>query len=248
MKVLRGLILAACLILGTCPAFATSKKHEIAEKATFVLYGRSEARGVDHKALCTAFVYKKAEDGYYLLTEGHCFTGGAPADAKYLVASGQVVDNPDLQPVEVLNYVDDGVVDVAELHLKTAKQYPVLELDTNLAKIDDKVFYVGYPEIIGQAVYTGRVGSAPLQSIGPDSGDPCDICIGRILVQTGGGPGASGSPVISEKTGKVVGILEGHVFENGTVVVPTPLIEGYYAKAGHAVKVEPKNEQSEEEI
>jgi len=245
MKVLRGLLLAACLILATQPMGAVNKKHQIAMKSTFVLYGRSVERRVDHTPLCTAFVYKKAEDGYYLMTAGHCFAdGGAPSDAIYLVADGQAVDNPVLQPVEVLNYIDDGKIDVAELHLKTEKKYPILELDDKLAKIDDRVFYVGYPEIVGQAVYTGRVGSNILQSIA-DPHDPCDICIGRILVQTGGGPGASGSPIISERTGKVIGILEGHVFENGVVVVPSPSIQSYYAKAGHAVKAESKNEQSE---
>ena len=234
MKTLRGLLLAACLIFGTVPSVAANKKHEKAEKAVFVLYGRSVGREIDHHALCTAFVYKKVSDGYLLLTAGHCFTHGAPSDATYLVADGQVTDNPVLQPVEVLNHIDDGTMDVAELHLKTAKKYPVLELDNKPAKIDDKVFYVGYPEIISRTVLTGRVESGLLQSQGPDGEEPCDICVGRFLVQTGGGPGASGSPIISEKTGKVVGILEGTLFENGIVVVPAPAIEYYYLKEGHS--------------
>jgi S1-C subfamily serine protease len=242
MKILRGLLLAACLIFGSQPMIAANKKHETALKSTFVLYGRSELRHQNHHALCSVFAYKKAEDGYFLITAGHCFTGDdVPSDVQYFVADGQVTDTPNLQPVEVLNYIDDGKMDVAELHLKTTKQYAVLELDSKLTQIDDKVFFVGYPEIIAQTVQTGRVSSAPLESVG-NPNEPCDICVGRILVQFGGGPGASGSPVISERTGKVVGIVEGHVFENGVVVVPTPLIQGYYAKAGHAVKAESKNE------
>lgn len=246
-KVLRGLVLAALLMFGSMPAHAVNKNHEKAEKATFVLYGRSVSKEVDHRPLCTAFVYKKASDGYFLLTAGHCFAHThAPADATYLVAEGQIVDNPtNLQPVEVLNYIDDGKMDVAELHLKTNKKYPILELDNRPTEIDDQVFYVGYPEMVSQVVYTGRVGSKPLEIVaGPDPEDPCDLCVGRFLVQTGGGPGASGSPVISEKTGKVVGILEGHVFENGVVVVPATAIHMYYLKEGHAL-VQPKNVQSE---
>jgi hypothetical protein len=209
-------------------AEARNKKHEKAQQATFVLYGHSESRGVT-PPLCTAFAYKKAPDGYFLMTAGHCFSPSAPSDAVYLVNDGQVTDTPsNLQPVEVLNHIDDGVMDVAELHLKTKKNYPVLELDNRVPRIDEKIFYVGYPEMVAQVVYTGRVGSSLIQA-SPD----CNICAGRFLVQTGGGPGASGSPIISERTGKVVGILEGHVFENGIVVVPAVSIHMYYLKQGH---------------
>ena len=245
MKVLRGLLLAACLAFGTLSADATSYKHEKAMQATFVLYGRSDSRHVDHKALCTAFAYREAQDGYYLLTAGHCFiNSNAPDDVVYLVADGQIVADPkNLQPVELLNAVDDGKMDVAELHLKTSKKYPILELDDKPVKIDDKVFYVGYPEMVSQVVYTGRVGSELMQKSCADIYEG-DTCTGRILVQTGGGPGASGSPVISEHTGKVIGVLEAHEFENGVAVVPAPAIKDYYSKVGHSVPI--KNSQSEE--
>ena len=246
MKILRGLLLAACLILGMQTANATSKKHEVAMNATFVLYGRSAERETDHAPLCTAFIYKKASDGYFLLTAGHCFSPNAPTDAVYLVAQGQITEKPDLRPVEVLNHVDDGKMDVAEIHLKTDKQYPVLELEDKPVNVDDDVFYVGYPKMYSQIVFTGRVASDLMQTLGPDKEDPCDLCIGRFLVQTGGGTGASGSPILSERTGRVIGILEGHLFENGVVVVPTPAIESYYAKVGHSQVEKLKNERSEE--
>jgi hypothetical protein len=245
MKFLRGLLFAVCLIFGSQPSTAVNKKHERAEKAVLILYGRSASLNVSHIPLCTAFVYKKASDGYFLLTAGHCFVRShAPVDATYAVSEGQIVDNPtNLQSVEVLNYVDDGKMDVAELHLKTDKKYPILELDNAPTNIDDKVFYVGYPEMVSQVVYTGRVGSKSIEIVtGPDSENPCDVCVGRFLVQTGGGHGASGSPVISEKTGKVVGILEGHLFENGVIVIPAAAIHLYYLKEGH---VQLKNARSE---
>jgi len=232
MKFLRALFLAACLISSSTPLNAgVNKNHQRAMNATFILYGRSAESNVDHIAICTAFVYKKVSDGYLLLTEGHCFVDDAPSDATYLVANGQIVPEPkNLESVEVLNHIDDGKMDVAELHLKTNKSYPVLELDNTQTSIDDKVFYVGYPQMVSQVVYTGRVGSNVIEN----SPHECDLCIGRILVQTGGGPGASGSPIISEKTGKVVGILEGHVFENGIIMVPSTAIHYYYLKEGHS--------------
>lgn len=231
MKVLRGLLLAVFLIVSSTALDASvNKKHQRALGATFVLYGHSEQHQVDHHPLCTAFAYKKVSDGYLLMTAGHCFSDEAPSDATYLVANGQVVENPNnLESVEVLNHVDDGKMDVAELHLKTNKKYPVLELDNVPTQIDDKVFYVGYPQMVSQVVYTGRIGSNIIEN----NPRQCDICIGRVLMQSGGGPGASGSPVINEKTGKVVGILEGHVFENGIIIVPSTKIHYYYLKQGH---------------
>lgn len=232
MKIFQTLLLASLLVLTAPHADARNKKHETATKSTFVLYGRSEKEGIAHHALCTAFVYKKAADGYFLLTAGHCFINtSAPADVTYAVSEGQIVDDPIMQPVEVLSAVDDGKMDVAELHLKTTKQYPILELEKNAVKIDDEIFYVGYPEGVAQVVYIGRVGSNPIMTKG-DASDPCDVCLGRFLVQTGGGHGASGSPILSERTGRVIGILEGHLFENGVVVVPSPAIDSYL-KAGH---------------
>lgn len=243
MKFLRGLILTVCLIIGESHADATNKKHEVVQRATFILYGSSPQRGRANRPLCTAFVYKKAADGYFLITAGHCFI----VETDYSVAEGQIVDKPALQSVEMLNHVDDGKMDVAELHLKTTKQYPVLEFEQKPAEIDDKVFYVGYPEMASQVVGTGRVESNLLETEGPDKMDPCDICKGRFLAQVNGGPGASGSPLISEKSGKVLGIVEGHIFENGVVIVPAPAIESYYNKVGHS-QAEIKNVQSEGSI
>ncbi len=235
MKFLRGLLLGICILFASHSLIAANHKHQKAEQATFVLYGQSKEEHVEHHGLCTAFAYKKAPDGYYLLTAGHCFQHDTPEDATFAVTSGQITDNPVLQPVEVLNYVDDGKVDVAELHLKTTKKYPILEFDKEPVNVEDKTFYVGYPEMVSQIVFTGRVASSFVQSDGP-SDDPCGVCVGRIVVQTGGGPGASGAPVLSERTGKVIGIVEGHVFENGVMIVPVSVISDYYLKVGHAIK------------
>jgi len=240
MKVLRAVTLAACLVFASS-AQAVNKNHERAQKATMVLYGHSDERHMTIP-LCTAFVYEKSTDGYFLLTAGHCFDEN-PADATYYVAD-QVIEDPqveDLQPVEVLRHVDDGKMDAAELHFKTKKVYEVFELDNKPTKIDDKVFYVGYPEMLTQVVYVGRVSSGPIKVAGHVGRAECDICRGRILIQDGGGPGASGSAVISEKTGKVIGILEGHVFENGVVVVPTPLLNVYLSQ-------QPKKESSSKDF
>lgn len=228
---MKKFFLSASLIvvfLFSSPTEARNKNHEKALQSTFVLCGRSMEFHIDHHPLCTAFVYKEAPDGYFLLTMGHCFEG-APSDAAYLVAEGNIAEKSELQPVEVLTHVDDGKMDIAELHLKTKKHYQVLKLDSRSIKIDDEVFYVGYPKMVSQALYLGRVSSTIMQTA--CGKDVEDICKGRFLVQTGGGPGASGSPVISEKTGEVVGVLEGSVFENGVVVVPATSIQDYLIQA-----------------
>lgn len=228
MKLLSLIALSLMLLFGG----VTSTQHQKALQSTFVLYGRSLERKVDHKPLCTAFVYKQAPDGYYLLTEGHCFEGKVPSDITYAVANGNIAEKPELQAIEVLSHIDDGITDIAELHLKTTEKYPVLGLSDIPAQIDDEIFWVGYPEMVSQVLYTGRVGSLPMQtSCQENTDDELDLCKGRFLIQAASAPGASGSPVISEKTGKVVGILEGHIFDGGAVVVPVSIIKNFLQKA-----------------
>lgn len=225
-KMKRILSVVLALFLSVSPAFSMSKKHEKALAATFVLVGHSDSRGVDRRPLCTAFAYEKLSDGYMLLTEGHCFSG-APDDATFAVAED--LNDNDVQPVQVIRYENDKGNDVAELYLKTKKEYPVLKLESKNAQVDDKVFFVGFAEMVAKSVLVGRVSASSAED---PSGGECDMCNDkRMLVQIGGGPGASGSPVISEKTGKVVGILEGHVYENGSVVVKVSSVKDFLAHA-----------------
>lgn len=193
-----------------------------------VLYGESQSRGIAAQALCTVWAYQKVDDGYLLLTEGHCVDpSDSPDDAKYFVADLGASSEHEGQPVEVVKWQNDSRMDAAELHLKTTDKYEVLDLSYQYPQVEDKVFYVGYPEMVNKTLLVGQVSSGVNQI---DDKECEGICKGRISVQIGGGPGASGSAVIDERTGKVIGLLEGHMYENGVMVVPAPAIRSFLEK------------------
>lgn len=229
MKRVLSVFLAAALMVVS--AFAgQSKLHKKAEAAALVLYGESASHKVNALAMCTTEAYEKVSDGYLLLTEGHCVNPdetGAPNDAKYFVAPLGARSEKDGDPVEIIKWQDDGEIDVAELHVKTSRYYEVLPLANKNPQVEEKVFYVGYPKMINKVIFEGQVAS----EVGVVDDPRCEgICKGRIVVQIGGGPGASGSAIVSEKSGQIVGLLEGHVYENGAMMVPAQAIRSFLVK------------------
>lgn len=224
-----ALLLALFLIVAPLGA-KQSKLHQKAEAATTVLYGESESRSIAAHPLCTAWVYQKVSDGYMLLTEGHCFDpeDGRPDDVKYFVGELGAKSEKDGQAIEVIKWQNNADMDAAQLHLKTTKQYEVLDMSYQYPQVEDKVFYVGYPEMVNKSLLVGQVSS----NVNEIDQEECEgICKGRFSVQIGGGPGASGSAIIDEKSGKVVGLLEGHMYENGVMAVPTPSVIRFLAQA-----------------
>lgn len=230
MRRVFSLLLAIALMVA--PAFAgQSKLHKKAESAALVLYGESVSSKVDALPICTAEAYERVSDGYLLLTEGHCIDPdetGAPDDVKYFVGPLGAKSEKDGEPVEVMKWQNDGEVDAAQLHLKSSKHYEVLPLAYQNPQVEDKVFYVGYPKMINKIIFVGQVASG----VGVVDDPRCQgICKGRIIIQIGGGPGASGSAIVSEKNGQIVGLLEGHLYENGVMMVPAQAIRSFLVKA-----------------
>jgi len=241
----RMLYVLLVFALAVSPVFAgQSKLHKKAEAAALVLYGESASSQVSAKALCTVEAYEKVSDGYSLLTEGHCVDpdeSGAPDDVKYFVAPLGATSEKDGDAVEVVKWQNDGDMDAAELHVKTSKHYEVLQLAYQNPQVEEKVFYVGYPKMFNRVILEGQIAS----EVGTVDVPECEgVCKGRIVVQIGGGPGASGSAIISEKSGQIVGLLEGHMYENGVMMVPAKAIRSFLEKP--EVKHERKIQQEEE--
>lgn len=243
----RVLSVLLAVALAVAPALAgMSKLHKKAWDAALVLYGESQSRNVSAKDLCTTTAYEQVADGYLLLTEGHCIDPnetGAPDDVEYFVGPLGAKSEKDGEPVEVVKYQNDGDVDAAELHLKTKRQYVVLPLAYQNPQVDDAVFYVGYPGMFNKVLEAGRVAGEVGQIASPKNEG---VDKGRMTIQIGGGPGASGSAIISERTGQIVGLLEGHLFEGGVQMVPASLVREFLSKP--EVKHEKKVQQDEDPV
>ena len=150
---------------------------------------------------CTTQVVGKTEGGYLLLSAGHCVQD-IPAGVQFSVS-----DNigSDLYPVQLVKAFEGGGIDFSLFSFKTKKVYRVLDADpVAKLRVGERVLIVNFTEGLGKQLSRGIVASDILaQSRDCASVDTCE---GDFLVQAYGGPGASGSAVISEKTHKIIGV------------------------------------------
>lgn len=163
---------------------------------TFALYA---SRGTEVHFRCTAWPYKKIPGGYGLMSAGHCVQG-TPSDVAFSVA--EQIGGPRM-PIAVVKFRFSDNTDFSIFELKTAKHYPVFELGAEAdMHIGDPVINPNFALGLGKQISRGFISSDTLVPT-----RECDTsCSGGFLVQMYGAGGSSGSPVLSEKTHKVIGI------------------------------------------
>jgi len=164
--------------------------------STLALYGTKDK---STHFLCTAEPIEKTKDGYILLSAGHCVQE-VPADVQFSVADEI---GGKLTPVTVVKAYDGDGLDFSIFRLTTTENYTPFDLGTEDGlRVGDRVLNPNFALGLGKQFSHGVISSQGL-SVNP----MCDFCAGLFIVQGGGGPGSSGSAVISEKTHKVIGIL-----------------------------------------
>jgi hypothetical protein len=163
--------------------------------ATFALYGHM---GDKKQFLCTVWNYKQIDGGYDMVSAGHCVAENPPG-VTYSVE--EQIDGKDM-PVSLMKYELDAAGDFSLFELKTTKVYPVLDLGTVTDQsIGDKVINPNFAAGVGKQLSLGAISTDVLKS-DPASGD-----VDVFWAQVFGAGGSSGSPVISDKTHKVIGVL-----------------------------------------
>lgn len=167
--------------------------------SVLALYG---TRGDTTKFVCTAEPIEKIPGGYRLLTAGHCVQL-SPVDLKFSVAEeiGGV-----RTPVDFVKVVMDSTMDFALFDLRTTKNYHVFTLGIHdKIHIGDRTINPNFAYGLGRQLSYGVVASAPMVASPRCTVE--DGCVGEYLVQQFGGPGASGSPVLSAKTHHIIGLM-----------------------------------------
>jgi Trypsin-like peptidase domain len=222
---MKQLVLAILLfVLLVLPATAQVQQARGFDKqvmdATFVLYGQRDDP-ISHKHyqpfLCTAFIFQQDATGYLLMSAGHC-VDGSPVDGTFAVA--EQMGGP-VTAVTAVSARLTAVDDYAVFHLTTTKKYPVLELG------DDAQSYVGEETInpnfafglvkqVAHGVISSQVITVP---------DECSLCANQFAIHEQAGPGASGSPVISATTHKVIGLLRTTLDSAGFGVEPISVVK-----------------------
>lgn len=206
MKVLAAVFLAI-LLLFAVPARAQVQEprgfDKTASDATLALYGimPDPADPHHHFFQCSAFIFQKDATGYFILSAGHCVSE-VPKESTFGVAEYL---GGEIYPVTVVGARLEGAEDYSEFHLTTTKVYPVLELGSDSTEyVGSAILNPNFAYGLGKQLARGVISSQRLRN-----SEFCGECAGEFLIQEIAGPGASGSPVISATTHKVIAILQG---------------------------------------
>ena len=196
-RFLIALFLSALLALPVSTPAATPQNPTgfagKAYEATMALYATKDN---DTEFACTAWAFRQVPDGYDLISAGHC-VGEINADS-YSVSD--TIDGP-RTPVILLKWADnaDEGLDFSLWELKTTKKYPTLDLGSvSDTHIGDTIINPNFAMGLTKFLSLGRI-SGPLV--------PATDSVPVYPVEVDGAGGSSGSPIISAKTHKVIGIL-----------------------------------------
>lgn len=228
MRYIALMILILALLLGSStPAGVQEAKgfNKTALDSTFVLYGRmidpQTKKVIAEPFVCSAFAYERDATGYLLLSAGHCIDG-TPVSATFTVSENLATEKFPVTIVSARYAGDagDSAEDYTVFHLTTSKEYPVLALgDESDESVGNETLNPNFAFGITKHLTHGVIVSQEIDH-------PVDCpCRGTFLVHEFAGAGASGSPVISMATHKVIGILVGSVITDGFTVEPISLVK-----------------------
>jgi Trypsin-like peptidase domain len=226
MKVLLTAALCAASILfgnhtsGIQPAHGFEAQAMNATVAIIGAEGTPGTKDFEEHFMCSAFVAQKLATGYLLLSAGHCVSD-VPSDVQYY--ESDTINGTRHQIVPVTARLTDDE-DVVMFFYETKQVYPVLELgDESSDSIGDEILNPNFAEGWGKQLALGHIASQQLTDISHDLS--CSMCHGVFMVHEFAGPGASGSPVISVKTHKVIGILTLELKDDGFGVEPISVVK-----------------------
>jgi len=172
------------------------------ENASFALY--VEKNGEQHFT-CTATAYEKIKGGYLLISAGHCIDGRD--NLKFSVRT-DVNDALPYMPVKVVKYALTEKLDFSILEFDTNDKYPTIQIgsEEDLA-VGDAIENVSFALGIAKQFNNGYVATDLLHSNEETSGYSSMWLLNHFLVEVDGGPGSSGSAIVSKDKHQIVGLL-----------------------------------------
>jgi S1-C subfamily serine protease len=213
------------------PAASTISLASSVYKAVTLLYSQDESGGMHMH--CTATAYKKTEKGYRFVTASHCVPGDSPeeqADTKYFVTSDAEGEKTYIKATLVAASDKSSGEDFAIFQVDTKAAFDVIPLgDNTKLHLGSPVIDVAGPLGLGKQFFQGYVSNLKLDRPKLDAGEIQwkDV----MLVMIGGGPGSSGSSIVSEDQKAIVGFLVGSFSANiGHICVPVEDFKKFEAK------------------
>jgi hypothetical protein len=169
--------------------------------ATFALY--VEKYGEKHFT-CSATAYEKIKGGYLLISAGHCIDG---RDNLNFYVRTDVDDALPYMPVTVVKYALTETLDFSILELDTKNKYPTIQIgsEEDLA-VGDAIENVSFALGIAKQFNNGYVATDLLHS-NEETNSSAMWLLNHFLVEVDGGPGSSGSAIVSKEKHQIVGLL-----------------------------------------
>lgn len=201
-----------------------------------LLYSQNESG--DMKMRCTATAYRTLADvdnakkvkpeairtGYRFVTAAHCVSGDTDAEqarGKYFVTLDTAGAKTFIPATLVRTGDKKKGDDFSIFEVVTDSKIPVIPLGkSDSVSLGDSVINVAGPDGLGKQFFAGYVSEKHLDRPPLNAGDVqwTDV----MLVSIGGGPGSSGSAIVSVSQKAIVGFLVGseNASQVGFIVVP----------------------------
>lgn len=245
--------LLAASLFGT-QARAAETKQEFVKRvysSVVLLYAQDETGGM--KMRCTATAYRRidAKDGAKktrFVSAAHCVEGNTDeeqARQKFFVTLDAEGAKTFL-PAVLVKAGDKKKGDDFSIFEVEGDKIPVIPVgDDKPLAVGDQVVDVSSPFGLGKIYFEGYIGCLHIDRPPLDAGEVQwnDVMIAEI----GGGPGSSGSSVVSVDQKAIIGFLVGSFNGNvGMIVVPVDKFKKFEAQvdAGTYKKTPPKEEAS----
>lgn len=211
MKSFKALLLILALLLATLvpTASATGALETKALNSAGLLYGHKDA---ETHFLCSTFTFDHQGNKYEIGTASHCVSDpDLPAGITFTIKFDENSKKEYAAKIIAVGGEDSPAGDVAVLEIQTDDQLLVTPLSDEEVQVGDQVLYAGAADALGKQLYYGTVSKPKLDLHQYEGGNGAPGGWNNVmLLQIAGGPGASGSGIISTKTGKIVGILVGY--------------------------------------
>lgn len=223
-RILRTL-LAATLLVGLCFAQAPAPETHTQfvqhiYNATALLYTQDEAGGMHMD--CTATAYRKTATGYRFVSATHCVQGSTDdenAETHFFLTSDSAEKT--FIPAKLVRAGNRSTGDDFSIfEVVTSQTFETIPLgDSTTLVAGSHVVNVASPLGLGKQYFEGYISAPKIDRPAIDAGEVKWHNV--MLVHIGGGPGSSGSSIISEDQHAIVGFLVGGFGADiGKIIVP----------------------------
>ena len=192
------------LILLVIPAKA-STISEKTEKITGALF---EQHNDTTQFICSGFVFEKVVGGYLFATAGHCAEGDNDNETDFSKKQISFQDDESKPYYEATLVGRSNITDIAVYFVETDLNIELIPVgNQNDSKPGATILNTSYMLDAGKLTYYGRLvrpsfaHKSPLDIVKDWTND--------MPININSAPGASGSPIIDEERGVIIGILVG---------------------------------------